>query len=48
MQIFFESGVVNVADPLGGSYYTEWLTDKLEKEIVSIMDEYKENLEKKQ
>ena len=42
--ICYESGVVNVADPLGGSYYTEWLTDKLEKEITDIMDEYKETI----
>jgi methylmalonyl-CoA mutase N-terminal domain/subunit len=42
--ICYESGVVNVADPLGGSYYAEWLTEKLEKEITSIMDEYKETI----
>ena len=28
--IGYESGVVNVADPLGGSWYVETLTDKLE------------------
>jgi methylmalonyl-CoA mutase N-terminal domain/subunit len=27
-----ESGVANVADPLGGSYYVEWLTDRMEEE----------------
>jgi len=27
-----ESGVANVADPLGGSYYVEWLTDRIEAE----------------
>jgi methylmalonyl-CoA mutase N-terminal domain/subunit len=27
-----ESGVANVADPLGGSYYVEWLTDRIEEE----------------
>ncbi len=26
-----ESGVANVADPLGGSYYVEWLTDQVEQ-----------------
>ena len=26
-----ESGITNVADPLGGSYYIEWLTNELEK-----------------
>ncbi|MBZ0265136.1 methylmalonyl-CoA mutase family protein [bacterium] len=30
--IGYESGVANVMDPLGGSYYVEWMTDKLEKE----------------
>jgi len=25
-----ESGVASVADPLGGSYYVEWLTDRME------------------
>ena len=30
--IAHESGVANVIDPLGGSYYVEWLTDRLEKE----------------
>jgi methylmalonyl-CoA mutase N-terminal domain/subunit len=25
-----ESGVASVADPLGGSYYVEWLTDRIE------------------
>jgi len=29
--IAFESGVTNTADPLGGSYYVEWLTNELEK-----------------
>ncbi len=28
----YESGVANVMDPLGGSYYVEWMTDKLERE----------------
>jgi methylmalonyl-CoA mutase, N-terminal domain len=26
-----ESGVANTADPLGGSYFVEWLTDELER-----------------
>jgi methylmalonyl-CoA mutase N-terminal domain/subunit len=30
--IAFESGVVNVVDPLGGSWYIEQLTDKMENE----------------
>ena len=28
----YETGVANTMDPLGGSYYVEWMTDKLEKE----------------
>ncbi|MBD3348664.1 MAG: methylmalonyl-CoA mutase [Candidatus Eisenbacteria bacterium] len=28
-----ESGVANVADPLGGSYFVEWLTDRIEREV---------------
>lgn len=29
--MMWESGVRDVADPLGGSYYVEWLTDQMEK-----------------
>ncbi len=29
--IAFESGIPNTVDPLAGSYYVEWLTDKMEK-----------------
>jgi methylmalonyl-CoA mutase, N-terminal domain len=32
-----ESGVANTIDPLGGSYYLEWLTDKLEDEALSYI-----------
>ncbi|HEU4541248.1 MAG TPA: methylmalonyl-CoA mutase family protein [Jiangellaceae bacterium] len=34
--LFEETGVVNVADPLGGSWYVEALTDKLEAEAEKI------------
>jgi methylmalonyl-CoA mutase N-terminal domain/subunit len=37
-----ESGVTNVVDPLGGSYYVEWLTDSIEAEVegeLSRIDE---------
>ncbi len=37
-----ESGVVNVADPLGGSAYVEWMTDELERraeEVFAHLDE---------
>ena len=37
--ILYESGVANVADPLGGSYYVEHLTDMLEDEMQHIIDE---------
>src|SRR3954454_24754779 len=33
-----ETGVVNVADPLGGSWYVEALTDQLEAEANEIFD----------
>ena len=33
----YETGVCNVADPLGGSYYVEELTDKVEEEVLRIM-----------
>jgi methylmalonyl-CoA mutase, N-terminal domain len=36
--IMQETGVVNVADPLGGSWYVEALTDKLEAEAYTIFD----------
>jgi len=35
---------VNVADPLGGSYYVEWLTNKLEEEIIQLVDELKDDI----
>jgi methylmalonyl-CoA mutase N-terminal domain/subunit len=36
--ILEETGVVNVADPLGGSWYVESLTDKIEAEANAIFD----------
>ncbi len=36
--IMEETGVVNVADPLGGSYYVEALTDKIEAEANAIFE----------
>ena len=36
--IMEETGVVNVADPLGGSWYVEALTDKIEAEANLIFD----------
>lgn len=37
--IAYETGVTNVADPLGGSYYVESLTDKMESEAKRYMQE---------
>ena len=34
-----ESGVADTADPLGGSYYVESLTDDLEDEAIEIIEE---------
>ena len=36
--IDLETGITKVVDPLGGSYYVEWLTNKLEEEAVNIID----------
>jgi methylmalonyl-CoA mutase N-terminal domain/subunit len=33
-----ESGVTDTIDPLGGSYYVEWLTDKMEEETYCYFD----------
>ena len=38
----YETGVPNVADPLGGSYYVEALTDKLEGEAESLFEKIAE------
>ena len=40
--IAYETGVTNVADPLGGSYFVESLTDKLEEEASKIMNQVDE------
>jgi methylmalonyl-CoA mutase N-terminal domain/subunit len=37
--IGYETGVPNVADPLGGSYYIESLTDQLEREAEGLFAE---------
>lgn len=33
-----EMGLRDTADPLGGSYYIEWLTNEIEKKIVECME----------
>ncbi len=37
--IGYETGIAKVVDPLGGSYYLESLTNRLEKEMKKLMDE---------
>jgi len=37
--IAYETGVINTVDPLGGSYYVEALTDKMETEANKIFDQ---------
>ena len=36
-----ETGIVNVADPLGGSWYVEALTDRIEQEAEAIFERIK-------
>lgn len=35
--VAYETGVASVADPLGGSYYVEYLTNKMEEEASNIL-----------
>lgn len=37
-----ESGVANVVDPLGGSYFVEWLTNKVEAEAYAYINKIDE------
>jgi methylmalonyl-CoA mutase N-terminal domain/subunit len=37
--IAYESNVTKVADPLGGSWFVEELTDRMERAITALMDE---------
>ncbi|MCS7233202.1 MAG: methylmalonyl-CoA mutase family protein [Synergistetes bacterium] len=40
--IAYESGVTNTIDPLAGSYYVEWLTNKIEEEAKKLIDKIDE------
>lgn len=40
--IAYETGVTNTIDPLGGSYYVETLTDRIEQEILKEMKKVEE------
>ncbi len=37
--VAYESGVARTVDPLGGSYYVEWLTDRMEEGIAAVIGE---------
>ncbi len=37
--IAHETGVANTIDPLGGSYYVEWLTDELERRALEYIEQ---------
>ena len=34
--VAFETGAAEVSDPLGGSYYVEWMTDELERQAEEV------------
>jgi methylmalonyl-CoA mutase N-terminal domain/subunit len=36
--IAHETGVTEVADPLGGSYFVEWMTDEMERRATEVFD----------
>ncbi len=36
--IAYESGVADTIDPVGGSYYVEWLTDTIEEEVWKYLE----------
>jgi methylmalonyl-CoA mutase N-terminal domain/subunit len=37
--VAYESGIAKTVDPLGGSYYVEWLTERMEQEVRRIIAE---------
>lgn len=37
--IAHESGITKTVDPLGGSYYVEWLTDRMEEGMLEVIGE---------
>ena len=37
--IAYESGIAKTVDPLGGSHFVEYLTDRMEEEILKVMGE---------
>jgi methylmalonyl-CoA mutase, N-terminal domain len=43
MILAYESGVTEVVDPLGGSYYVESLTDEIEEKVTDYLKEIERN-----
>jgi methylmalonyl-CoA mutase N-terminal domain/subunit len=41
--IAYETNVTKTVDPLGGSYFVEAMTDKMEAEITALMEEMRKN-----
>ena len=39
----FETGIANVVDPLGGSWYVESLTDKMEEGVTTYLNDIEKN-----
>lgn len=37
--VAYESGIARTVDPLGGSYFVEWLTDRMEADIERVIGE---------
>ncbi len=37
--VAYETGIARSVDPLGGSYYVEWLTDRMEEAVRKVMTE---------
>ncbi len=37
--LYHETSLPYVVDPLGGSYYMEWLTNRIEKDAIELLDE---------
>ncbi len=40
--LYHETNIPHVTDPLGGSYYVEWLTNKIEEEATKLLNEIEE------
>jgi len=36
--LLYEAGIIDTIDPAGGSYYIEWLTDRMEEEVWKLLD----------